>query len=304
MNSSTKNIGGLCDEQIQNDEDYRRSRSVLEVTVCNSAFHTPHSTLSMRPGSSLKPTTPTLRSILTKWPCCRSGRLSRIICTYPMAPTCSRRMPWEKRSANVRQMGAKVVLLPTMPYGTETNQRTFPLSMNVNPSTLFAVVTDLVDSLSHHGVRKIVLLNSHGGNDLKALLRELYGRTETHLFLCNWYTVLGDVYDQIFTQPDDHAGEMETSFILAYHPHLVGKNADGCLAADDGALRKTRFDAVNRGWVNITRPWHLLTSNTGAGNPHAASAEKARRMMELLVPRLAKFLVELSASPIDERFPY
>jgi creatinine amidohydrolase len=48
----------------------------------------------------------------------------------------------------------------------------------------------------------------------------------------------------------------------------------------------------------------LLTTNTGVGNPHAASAEKARRFMDLLVPRLAGFLVELSAAPIDERFPY
>jgi creatinine amidohydrolase len=202
------------------------------------------------------------------------------------------------------EQGAKVVLLPTMPYGTETNQRAFPLSMNVNPSTLFAVITDLVESLAHHGVRKIVLLNSHGGNDFKALLRELYGRTEAHVFLCNWYTVLNDLYDEVFSQPDDHAGEMETSFIMAYHPHLVAKNSDGTLAADEGATKSTRFEAVNRGWVSITRPWHLLTTNTGVGNPHAASAEKAKRFMELLVPRLAKFLVELSGAPLDEKFPF
>ncbi len=202
------------------------------------------------------------------------------------------------------EQGARVVLLPTMPYGTETNQRAFPLSMNVNPSTLFGVITDLVESLAHHGIRKIVLLNSHGGNDLKALLRELYGRTSAHLFLCNWYTVLSDRYDEVFSQPDDHAGEMETSFILAYHPHLVAKNADGTLAADDGATRKTRFDAVNRGWVSITRPWHVLTTNTGVGNPHAASADKAKRYMEMLVPRLAGFLVELSAAPLDDQFPF
>jgi creatinine amidohydrolase len=202
------------------------------------------------------------------------------------------------------EQGAKVVLLPTIPYGTETNQRAYPLSMNLNPSTLFAVITDLVDSLALHGVRKIVLLNSHGGNECKALLRELYGRTSAHLFLCNWYTVLSDRYDEVFSQPDDHAGEMETSFILAYHPQLVAKNADGTLAADDGATRRTRFEAVNRGWVSITRPWHLLTTNTGVGNPHAASADKARRYMELLVPRLAQFLVELSHSPLDEQFPF
>lgn len=200
--------------------------------------------------------------------------------------------------------GARVVLLPTIPYGTETNQMAFPLAMNVNPSTLGLMITDLVDSLDRHGVRKVLLLNSHGGNDLKPLLRELYGRTSAHVFLCNWYQVARDVYHQIFEQPDDHAGEMETSLILACRPELVGRDERGKLLADEGATAASRFEALQQGWVSITRPWHLLTSNSGAGNPHAASADKGRRLIELLVQRLGTFLVELAASPLDERFPF
>lgn len=202
------------------------------------------------------------------------------------------------------ERGAKVVLLPPIPYGTETNQMAFPLAMNLNPSTLFAVVHDLVASLARHGIRKVLLLNSHGGNDLKPLLRELYGKTSAHVFLCNWYRVLADVEHQIFTDPGDHAGEMETSLILAYRPELVARRADGSLDADEGHMAATRFEAVNRGWVSMTRPWHLLTTNSGAGNPHPASAEKGRRMMELLVERLAGFLVELSKAEVSDRFPY
>ena len=205
-------------------------------------------------------------------------------------------------AAHVR--GAKVVLLPTIPYGTETNQMAFPLAMNLNPSTLLAVIRDLVDSLAHHGIRKVMLLNSHGGNDLKPVLRELYGKTPVQLFLCNWYTVLADVYDQIFKQRDDHGGEMETSFALAYFPDLVARRDDGTLTADEGSSAPTRFEAVNKGWVSITRPWHLLTTNSGSGNPHAASADKGKRAMELLVERLGNFLVELSQAKLDERFPF
>ena len=97
---------------------------------------------------------------------------------------------------------------------------------------------------------------------------------------------------------------METSLALAYFPHLVARNADGTLAADEGVVQPTRFEAVNRGWVSITRPWHLLTSNSGSGNPHAATAEKGRRLMELLVDRLSAFLMDLSAAKLDERFPF
>jgi len=200
--------------------------------------------------------------------------------------------------------GAKVILLPTIPYGTETNQREFPFAMNINPSTLQAMLSDLIESLVHQGILKIVLLNSHGGNDLKGFLREMYGKSPAKLFLCNWYTVFRDVYHEIFDEPDDHAGEMETSLALAYWPELVARRPDGALVADEGKKQPTRFEAVNRGWVSITRPWHLLTTNAGAGNPHAASAEKGQRVMEILVERLAKFLVELSQATLDERFPF
>ncbi len=206
--------------------------------------------------------------------------------------------------AAAHEHGAKVILLPTIPYGTETNQMAFPLAMNLNPSTLLAVVRDLVDSLTHHGIHKIVLLNSHGGNDLKPVLRELYGRDGAKLFLCNWYQVLADIDRELFAERDDHAGEMETSFGLAFFPELVARRPDGALSADDGAKRPTRFEAVNRGWVSITRPWHLLTTNSGAGNPCAATAEKGDRLMKALVERLAPFLVELSAAKLDAEFPF
>jgi creatinine amidohydrolase len=202
------------------------------------------------------------------------------------------------------QAGAQVVLLPAIPYGTVTNQKSCPLSINVNPSTLGALVTDIVDSLTGHGIQKIVLLNGHGGNEFKPLLRELYGSRPAKLFLCNWYALVSDLYHEIFEHPEDHAGEMETSIALANHPEWVGRAADGSLSADEGHGQPTRFEAVNRGWVTITRPWHLLTSNTGLGNPHAASAEKGKRVLDVIVKRLAPFLVELSDAHVDESFPF
>lgn len=210
----------------------------------------------------------------------------------------------EKICESAHAQGAKVMLLPTIPYGTETNMREFPFAMNLNPSTLYAVVTDLVESLVNQGIRKIVLLNSHGGNEMKPLLRELHGKTKAHLFLCNWYSSCGDICHEIFEHEEDHAGEMETSLIMAYHPELVAQTADGSLAADDGAQAKMRFEALEKGWVSITRPWHLLTTNTGSGYPHKASAQKGHRLVEALVERLAPFLVELSEAKIDEKFPF
>ena len=139
---------------------------------------------------------------------------------------------------------------------------------------------------------------------MKPFLREMSGKTDAHLFLCNWYQSIEDVYFEIFEKKEDHAGEMETSFGLAYFPELVAQNEDGTLPADDGATRETKLEALNKGWVSITRPWHLLTKNSGAADPHAASAAKGEKMMEVLVERLGKFLVDLSNEKITDRFPY
>ncbi len=195
--------------------------------------------------------------------------------------------------------GAKAVMLPPLPYGTETNQMKFPLAMNLNPSTVARVIGDLVDSLAESGIFKCLLLNGHGGNDLKWVLRELHRSTPVHLFLCNWFKVASDRYFEIFTHREDHAGEMETSMGLAHFADLVKLDR-----ADDGAVAPSRFEAVNRGWVEITRPWHLLTTNSGSGNPREAAAEKGEAITALVAERIASFLVELSKSPLDEKFPY
>jgi creatinine amidohydrolase len=205
----------------------------------------------------------------------------------------------ERACERAFEQGACVVLLPALPYGTETNQMQFPLAMNLNPTTVAQVITDLVNSLATHGIRKCVLLNGHGGNDLKWVLRQLFQNAQVHLFLCNWYKVGSDRHKEIFKDAGDHAGELETSMILAHFPELVAMHQ-----ADEGALAATRFEGVNRGWVEITRPWHLLTTNSGAGDPRPATAEKGEALTELVVERIASFLVQLAASPVDETFPY
>src|SRR5438552_1642084 len=122
------------------------------------------------------------------------------------------------------EMGAKVVQLPTIPYGVQSNMFDVPdaLPINVYPATLFAFLRDIVDSLERRGILKLVLFNSHGGNDfLKPFVREMAGRSKVFICVIDWWKVGKDVYGGIFAKPDDHAGEMETSVNLVLHPQLV-----------------------------------------------------------------------------------
>lgn len=197
--------------------------------------------------------------------------------------------------------GARVLLLPTIPFGVNTNHLKVPgaLTCSVTPSTLMRLLADLVDAFERQGLQKLVLLNGHGGNELKPLTRELHHRSKVFLCVCDWYRMATDLYPTIFEKPGEHADEVETSLGLAYFPELLHLEQ-----ADEGASRPSRFEAINRGWVSITRPWHLVTTNTGLGDPRHATADKGCRLMDAVVDRLARFLIDLSASPIDESFPY
>ncbi len=214
---------------------------------------------------------------------------------WHLADACCRKA-WE--------LGGRVVQLPVIPYGTETNMQAFPLAMNLQPSTLFLVLADLVKSIEASGIRKVLIFNSHGGNDFKPFLREMANQTSVSLFLCNWYQMVRDAADRICTHPDDHAGEMETSLILHYRPDWVAKSENGGLAADDGRTRPFRFEALKNGWVGMSRPWHLLTTNSGSGYPHLASAEKGRQLQEVVAERIGKFLAELAKADLDPMFPF
>ncbi|NCO95527.1 MAG: creatininase [Armatimonadetes bacterium CG_4_10_14_3_um_filter_66_18] len=197
------------------------------------------------------------------------------------------------------RLGAKVIQLPTIPYGVDSNLLEFPLTMHVSQNTLNAMVADIADSLAQHEIHKLVLFNGHGGNEFKPLLRDLYGTTPMFLTLVNWWQVGKDVLHEIFEEPGDHADEMETSVNLALFPHLVHLED-----ADDGAVKQTRLDALNQGWASITRPFHLLTKNSGVGDPRKATKEKGQAYVAIVVDRISKFLKELSEAPMTETFPY
>lgn len=199
------------------------------------------------------------------------------------------------------EQNAKVLLLPTIPFGVNTNHLRIEggATCSVTPTTLLAIISDLVDSMGWQGIRKLVLLNGHGGNELKPLIRQLHHQSDVFVCLCDWFRMARDAYPEIFNEPGEHADEVETSLGLAYFPELMHTEL-----ADDGAIRPTQFDAINRGWISITRPWHLATTNTGAGNPVAATAEKGKKLMDVLVDRLSSFLVELAQSEMSTDFPY
>jgi creatinine amidohydrolase len=204
----------------------------------------------------------------------------------------------DRACALAEEQGAKVLLLPAMPYGVNENTLGFPWTISLKPSTLFTFVADVVSSAEEHGIPKLVVLNGHGGNEFKPLLRELCRETSVHLFLVDWWNVAPEAHDAIFERGGEHANEMETSLLMCLRPDLVGSRMGS------GRTRAPRLQAMREGWAWIARPWHLLTEDSGVGDPAKSTADKGERFLEAAAAKLSGFLVELSATPIDERFPY
>jgi creatinine amidohydrolase len=187
------------------------------------------------------------------------------------------------------EAGVKLTVLPVVPFGVNTGQHDVTLDMNMNPSTQLAVLRDVVDVLNRHGIYKLVILNSHGGNDFKTMIRELgLQYPEMLLAQCNWYQAVDQ--KDYFHNKDDHAGEMETSVIM----HLASGLVRPLSEAGDGAAKKFRMKAIQEGWAWAERKWTQVTKDTGVGNPEKATPEKGADFFGAVTKKVSQFFTEVA----------
>ena len=194
------------------------------------------------------------------------------------------------------ERGARVVVLPTIPFGVQTGQRDVKLCLNMYPSTQARVLADLVESLERARIGKLVIVNGHGGNDFRQILRELQVRTTVFLSLINWYKVVDPA--PFFSDLGDHAGELETSVMLHLAPELVLPLEE----AGPGRARAFRLRGLREGWAWAQRDWPHVTADTGVGDPSAATTEKGARYVAEVVERMATYFVELSRADTSDLY--
>lgn len=185
--------------------------------------------------------------------------------------------------------GAKVVVLPTVPFGVNTGQLDIPLCLNLMPSTQSLILRDLIDAVRRAGIRKLVILNGHGGNDFKQMLRELgVAFPDMLLMQLHWFRAVPRT--GYFEHEGDHADELESSVMLHIAPQWVRSLEE----AGDGHAKKWTIDGLNDGLAWAERRWKQVTDDTGVGFPKAATAEKGARFFETVTQRIAHFLVDLA----------
>ncbi|MDF0708122.1 creatininase family protein [Flagellimonas okinawensis] len=197
----------------------------------------------------------------------------------------SARIAWEQ--------GHKIIVLPTIPFGVNTGQSDIYLDMNLNPSTQFAILKDILTVLDRQGVKKFMILNSHGGNNWKAIIREL-GLLFPEMFLCvtNWFK-LGSG-SGVFDIPGDHADEMETSLLLHLKSELVLPKEEW----GKGIEFKNQIKAFSEGWAWTERPWSKISEDTGVGNPKEATKEKGEVFFNMVCTKMAQLFADIAQSDI------
>ncbi|MEZ4415805.1 MAG: creatininase family protein [Gemmatimonadota bacterium] len=192
--------------------------------------------------------------------------------------------------------GARVVVLPAVPFGVNSTQLGLGPTLHVSPSTQLQLLFDVLRSLEAAEIPRLAICNGHGGNDFKPLIRE--AQLDSDVFLCtfDWWRAVDA--RGFFDEPGDHAGELETSVMLALRPDLVlPKGRWGT-----GASRRFKVTGFNEGWAWAPRDWRAVTDDTGVGDPHAATADSGRAFLAAACTRIAAFLVELASTALDDLY--
>ena len=196
-----------------------------------------------------------------------------------------------------KEKGATIIVLPVIPFGVNTGQHDIRLDINLNPSTQMKILEDVIESLLRHRIHKLIIMNSHGGNDFRQMLRELGLKyPQMWLFQANFYQI--PLKETIFEEPDDHAGERETSLMLYLYPEWVLPLEE----AGDGTSKKISIKAVQQKWGWTEREWSKVTRDTGVGNPKKATREKGEKYFRYVTGELAEMFYEVAKTRREEAY--
>ncbi len=183
--------------------------------------------------------------------------------------------------------GARVALLPAIPFGVQTTQQAFPLAMNLYPSTLFRILSDLAESLDNSGIRKAVIINGHGGNDFYTWIKESYGKHNVFFVQVHWFQMCSELAGQLFAAGGDHANDMETSMVLHLRSDLVDMDK-----ASQQRVAKLRLEAMREGWARR----HALGNDTLRTPAPAIRGQRPRKRADDISTQSAQSWQTFSSS--------
>ena len=203
-----------------------------------------------------------------------------------------------------------VLFLPTQAVGFSPEHTAFAGTLSLKAETVIRLWTELAECVAASGVTKLLLLNAHGGQVglLDVVARDLRARLGMLVYSTSWFNLPlpdgtgGSVSDRFSAHEHRfgvHAGDIETSMMLALHPDQVdmAKARNFASSAED---RAGKFSLLGDG-RSAKLAWQMQDYNAegAAGNAAAATAEKGRAVLDAAGRSLAQLLKVIDALPAD-----
>ena len=193
----------------------------------------------------------------------------------------------------------KPLVLPVVSYGVSYHHEGFKGTISINNDTLSKLVYEIGMSLASNGIKKIVIINGHGGNTPSLNFAAQMINRDAKIFVCvdSGDTSDVDIYRLVETPNDVHAGEFETSTSLAVRPHLVKT-----------PLTEKSIPEFSSRYLNFTSKrgisWYAYTkklSDSGVmGDPSKATAKKGKKMWQIMIAHLVTFVEDLKRMSLEE----
>lgn len=196
----------------------------------------------------------------------------------------------ERAAAIAAGRGCRPVVLPAIPFGNNAQQQDQAATIHLSTTTALAILRDVVTSLRRQGIARLLVVNGHGGNEFKPLVRDVMLETGATIIVVDFWKIRPDVVARIFPDPGDHAGDLETSLLLHLRPDLVvmgQAGAGGSLPFATAAMKACGA------WT--PRPWSRVHPDTGSGDPRGATAAKGAEYFSAITEALADLVVEFAA---------
>jgi creatinine amidohydrolase len=197
-----------------------------------------------------------------------------------------------------------VLFLPTQAVGFSPEHQRFAGTLTLSAHTLISLWTEIGESVARAGVKKLVLLNSHGGQVglLDTVARDLRARLGMLVYSVNWFNLpLGAEVEGLFSAEEHrfgiHAGQIETAMMLALKPGRVAM-AQAQNFASASQQRAASFPILGSG-KSAKLAWQMQDYNpAGAvGNAAAATPAQGRAVLDAAGRALAQLLAEIDRLP-------
>jgi len=211
---------------------------------------------------------------------------------------------WEitRRAARKVADEVKPVIAPPIPYGVSTSLMKFKGTVTLREETLREVLRDVCKSLIHHGFKKIVIMDGHGGNPpaVTTAMQQVSEETGAFVVAVDWWGGLGGDIIEKGTESHMlyHACEAETSIAWACGARVLMDKAERMMPVGPSKYIKFNlyapYPTVHAAHGSILSIENI-SKTSAIGDPTKASKEKGERMVNAIVDRLADFLRELKA---------